>query len=164
MLAPDNMAGSVLELQKCNDKQQILSVFLTIINSCCFTLQSNFRLLLSAPVNKTSLDSAHAGLVGVLQVCWSPALRGGLLILLLFFNFYFYWCETSAAILELRSVKLCRKQEVNSSDAAKLFPRKKYFLQGFTLLCRDQKSQNKFCTLLGSIKHILAKLMLFIEL
>lgn len=92
-------------------------VFLTIIHTCCFTLQSNYRLLLSAPVNKASWDSAHASLVGVLESCSERIIIVVTIIIIIIIIDEKLHCQSWADI----NKALQKAEEVNISDAAKLF-------------------------------------------
>lgn len=113
MLASGSILALAFEVQKSNGKSaNLLYIFifllptsLTIACNWCFTFWRNFTLLLSAWVMK-----AYTGRPGLLERAWVVLKEGC------------YWPETTSASPETKSVNLCRKQEVNGSDAVKLLP------------------------------------------
>lgn len=158
-LGPDNIPSSVLELQKNNGKQQILFIFLTTIRNWCFTLQSDFRLLLSALAIKASWDSTYAGLVGVLQpgqVCWSVLES----------------CSKRTITDVKPQLPFLRWNQWGSAESKRwiavtqqnCFLEKIFSTRVHAALQRPKESQNKLCTPIGGIKHLVAKLFFFIKL
>lgn len=158
MLAPDSNPGSVLQLQKSNEKQ-ILFICLTIIHNWHFTLRSNFTLFLSALVTKACWYSAYARLVDELQsgqVCW---------IMLEF-------CSKRIIIDVKLQLPFLRWNQWSSAESRRwivvmqqnCFLEKIFSTRVHTALQRPKESQNKFCTPVSGIKHLRAKLMFFIKL
>lgn len=159
ILVPDSCPGSVLQLQKSNEKQ-ILFICLTVIHNWRFTLQSNFRLLLSALVTKACWYSTYARLVGELQpgqVCW---------IMLVF-------CSKRIIIDVKLQLPFLRWNQWSSAESRRriavmqqnCFLEKEIFsTRVHTALQRLNESQNKLCTPLSGIKHLRAKLVFFIKL